>query len=46
MTATIGTVIARIDIIIDPPASVADTTGLPIPPVVAVEAILVILVNP
>ena len=46
MTATTGSVIASMDITTELPASTVDTTGLPNPPVVAVEAILVMLVNP
>lgn len=46
ITATTGRVKASIDMIIDPPASAVDTMGLPKPPVVAVETILVMLVKP
>ena len=40
--ATIGSTMARIDRKSEPPASTVETTGLPTPPVAAVDAALVI----
>ncbi len=46
MIAAIGSTIEMIDITIAVPVSIKETTGLPIPPVVAAEVNLVALVVP